>query len=170
MITPVRDFKGQKKVSKRILDFINGGEIQNLQKTETQDPYSFRCIPQVHGASLDVIDYCSEIINTEINSVTDNPLIFDEKDKIISGGNFHGQPLSLSIDFLKLSISELGNISERRTFNLMSGKRGLPMFLTDNPGIFSGLMILQYTAASLVSSNKQFSTPASIDSITSSLR
>ncbi len=168
LVSSVRNFKGQKKVSKRILDFINGGEIENLQKTETQDPYSFRCIPQVHGASLDVIDYCSEIINTEINSVTDNPLIFDEKDKIISGGNFHGQPLSLSIDFLKLSISELGNISERRTFNLMSGKRGLPIFLTVNPGIYSGLMILQYTAASLVSSNKQFSTPASIDSITSS--
>ena len=92
--------------------------------------------------------------------MTDNALIFDEKDKISSGGNFHGQPLSLSIDFLKLSISELGNISERRTFNLMSGKRGLPIFLTVNPGIYSGLMILQYTAASLVSSNKQFSTPA----------
>ncbi len=168
LVNSVRGFKGQRQVSNRILDFINGGEIENLQKTETQDPYSFRCIPQVHGASLDVIDYCSQIINTEINSVTDNPLIFDEKDKIISGGNFHGQPLSLSIDFLKLSISELGNISERRTFNLMSGKRGLPIFLTDNPGMSSGLMILQYTAASLVSSNKQFSTPASIDSITSS--
>ena len=168
LVSSVRAFKGQKQVSKRILDFIKGGEIENLQKTETQDPYSFRCIPQVHGASLDVINYCSDIINTEINSVTDNPLIFDEKEIIISGGNFHGQPLALSIDFLKLSISELGNISERRTFNLLSGKRGLPVFLTRNPGIYSGLMILQYTAASLVSSNKQFSTPASIDSITSS--
>ena len=168
LVSSVRGFKGQKQVSKRILDFIKGSEIENLQKTETQDPYSFRCIPQVHGATLDVINYCSNIINTEINSVTDNPLIFDEKEMIISGGNFHGQPLALSIDFLKLSMSELGNISERRTFNLMSGKRGLPVFLTDNPGIYSGLMILQYTAASLVSSNKQFSTPASIDSITSS--
>ena len=168
LVSSVRGYKGQKQVSKRILDFIKGGEIENLQKKETQDPYSFRCIPQVHGASLDVINYCSDIINTEINSVTDNPLIFDEKEMIISGGNFHGQPLALSIDFLKLSISELGNISERRTFNLMSGKRGLPVFLTENPGIYSGLMILQYTAASLVSSNKQFSTPASTDSITSS--
>ena len=168
LVNSVRGYKGQAKVSKRILNFIKGGDIENLQKTETQDPYSFRCIPQVHGASLDVIDYCSEIINTEINSVTDNPLIFDKQNKIISGGNFHGQPLSLSIDFLKLSISELGNISERRTFNLMSGKRGLPIFLTETPGINSGMMILQYTAASLVSSNKQFSTPASIDSITSS--
>ncbi len=168
LVSSVRGYNGQKQVSKRILDFIKGGEIENLQKKETQDPYSFRCIPQVHGASLDVINYCSEVINTEINSVTDNPLIFDEKEMIISGGNFHGQPLALSIDFLKLSISELGNISERRTFNLMSGKRGLPVFLTENPGIYSGLMILQYTAASLVSSNKQFSTPASIDSITSS--
>ena len=168
LVNSVRGYKGQAKVSKRILNFIKGGDIENLQKTETQDPYSFRCIPQVHGASLDVIDYCSEIINTEINSVTDNPLIFNKENKIISGGNFHGQPLSLSIDFLKLSISELGNISERRTFNLMSGKRGLPIFLTENPGINSGMMILQYTAASLVSSNKQFSTPASIDSITSS--
>ena len=138
LVNSVRNYKGQKKVSKRILDFIKGGEIENLQKTETQDPYSFRCIPQVHGASLDVIDYCSEIINTEINSVTDNPLIFDKQNKIISGGNFHGQPLSLSIDFLKLSISELGNISERRTFNLMSGKRGLPIFLTETQEYIQG--------------------------------
>ena len=137
-------------------------------KYEVQDPYSFRCIPQVHGATLDTINYCKKVIETEINSATDNPLIFSDEDKIISGGNFHGQPLALVIDFLKISISELGNISERRTFNLMSGKRNLPSFLTKNPGLNSGLMIIQYTAASLVSANKQFATPASVDSIPSS--
>jgi len=168
LISKIRPHKGQVDVSFRILDFIKGGDILTRIKYEVQDPYSFRCIPQVHGATLDTINYCKKVIETEINSATDNPLIFSDEDKIISGGNFHGQPLALVIDFLKISISELGNISERRTFNLMSGKRNLPSFLTKNPGLNSGLMIIQYTAASLVSANKQFATPASVDSITSS--
>ena len=128
----------------------------------------FRCVPQVHGATQETINYILQIINTEINSVTDNPIIFVKEDKIISGGNFHGQPLAYAIDFLKISISELGSISERRVFNLMSGKRGLPPFLINDPGLNSGLMILQYTSASLVSANKQLAAPSSIDSITSS--
>ena len=168
LISKIRPHKGQNDVSKRILNFLKDSHIQNSSKDDVQDPYSFRCIPQVHGATLDSVNYCSTVVETEINSVTDNPLIFPENNMIISGGNFHGQPLALVIDFLKISLSELGSISERRTFNLMSGKRNLPPFLTKKPGLNSGLMIIQYTAASLVSANKQFSTPSSIDSITSS--
>lgn len=168
LISKIRPHKGQNDVSKRILNFLKDSHIHNSSKDDVQDPYSFRCIPQVHGATLDSVNYCSTVIETEINSVTDNPLIFPENNMIISGGNFHGQPLALVIDFLKISLSELGSISERRTFNLMSGKRNLPPFLTKKPGLNSGLMIIQYTAASLVSANKQFSTPSSIDSITSS--
>ena len=168
LISQIRPQKGQIDVSKRVLKFLKGSSIGSISKEDVQDPYSFRCIPQVHGATLDSINYCSKVIEIEVNSVTDNPLIFPNENKIISGGNFHGQPLALIIDFLKISLSELGNISERRTFNLMSGKRNLPSFLTQNPGLNSGLMIIQYTAASLVSANKQFSTPSSIDSITSS--
>ena len=168
LISQIRPQKGQIDVSKRVLNFLKGSSIGLISKEDVQDPYSFRCIPQVHGATLDSINYCSKVIEIEVNSVTDNPLIFPNENKIISGGNFHGQPLALIIDFLKISLSELGNISERRTFNLMSGKRNLPSFLTKNPGLNSGLMIIQYTAASLVSANKQFSTPSSIDSITSS--
>ena len=168
LISQIRPQKGQIDVSKRVLNFLKGSSIGSISKEDVQDPYSFRCIPQVHGATLDSINYCSKVIEIEVNSVTDNPLIFPNENKIISGGNFHGQPLALIIDFLKISLSELGNISERRTFNLMSGKRNLPSFLTKNPGLNSGLMIIQYTAASLVSANKQFSTPSSIDSITSS--
>ena len=168
LISKIRPHEGQINVSKNILKNLEGGEITDLKKENVQDPYSFRCIPQVHGATLDTLKYCINIISTEINSVTDNPLIFLDDSKIISGGNFHGQPLAYAIDFLKISMSELGNISERRVFNLLSGKRNLPPFLSDDPGINSGLMILQYTSASLVSSNKQLSTPSSIDSITSS--
>ena len=133
-----------------------------------QDPYSFRCIPQVHGASKDAIDYAKRVFKTEINSVTDNPNIFRESDQIISGGNFHGQPLALALDFLAIALAELGSISERRTYQLISGSRNLPAFLVDNPGLNSGLMIPQYTAASIASQNKQLATPASIDSIVSS--
>tara|TARA_B110000211_G_scaffold54781_1_gene60742 strand:- start:836 stop:1537 length:702 start_codon:yes stop_codon:yes gene_type:complete len=139
-----------------------------MNKVHTQDPYSFRCIPQVHGASLDTICYAKNVIMNEVNSVNDNPIIFHKEDKIISGGNFHGQPLAYVLDFLKISLSELGNISERRTYNLISGQRGLPSFLVDSPGINSGFMIPQYTAASLVSLNKQLSSPSSVDSIVSS--
>jgi histidine ammonia-lyase len=133
-----------------------------------QDPYSFRCIPQVHGASKDTIDYVKKVFRTEINSVTDNPNIFVGEDLIISGGNFHGQPLALALDFLGIALSELGSISERRTYQLISGLRGLPAFLVNDPGLNSGFMIPQYTAASIASQNKQLATPASIDSIVSS--
>ena len=168
LVSKIRPYEGQVNVSQIILKYLKGGEINDLEKEGVQDPYSFRCIPQVHGATRDTINYCIKIISTEINSVTDNPLIFSNEDKIISGGNFHGQPLAFAIDFLKIAISELGSISERRVFNLMSGKRNLPSFLSDSPGLNSGLMILQYTSASLVSSNKQYANPSSTDSITSS--
>ena len=168
LVSKIRPHAGQSIVSEKVLSYLKGGHINKSKKEGVQDPYSFRCIPQVHGASIDTISYCSSVITKEINSVTDNPLIFTEEDMIISGGNFHGQPLALAIDFLKIAISELGSISERRVFNLMSGKRNLPVFLTDNAGLNSGLMILQYTSASLVSANKQLANPSSTDSITSS--
>ena len=168
LISNIRPFSGQINVSKSIIENLKGGETEKIEKNDVQDPYSFRCIPQVHGATQDTLNYVIGIINTEINSVTDNPLIFVNEDEIISGGNFHGQPLAYAIDFLKISMSELGSISERRVFNLLSGKRDLPPFLVNDPGLNSGLMILQYTSASMVSANKQLATPSSIDSITSS--
>jgi histidine ammonia-lyase len=137
-------------------------------KEHVQDPYSFRCIPQVHGASKDSINYVSSVFSAEINSVTDNPTIFPDKDLIISGGNFHGQPLALALDNMAIAAAEWGNISERRTYQLLHGKRGLPHFLVANPGLNSGFMIPQYTAASIVNQNKQLCTPASVDSIESS--
>jgi len=168
IINTTRGHYGQSVVSKRINNFSKGSKIKGNKKSNIQDPYSFRCIPQVHGASLDTIIYASKVVTTEINSVTDNPIVSVKDDKIISGGNFHGQPLAYVLDFLKISIAELGNISERRIYNLISGKRGLPVFLTQDSGLNSGFMIPQYTAANIVSINKQFATPASIDSITSS--
>ena len=168
IINNVRKHKGQSIVSNRINKFSKGSEIRKGKKPNLQDPYSFRCIPQVHGASLDTIRYASTVITDEINSVTDNPIISVKENKIISGGNFHGQPLAYILDFLKISVTEIANISERRIFNLISGKRGLPPFLTADSGFNSGFMIPQYTAASIVSINKQYATPASIDSITSS--
>ncbi len=164
----VRLHKGQLKTAKRISEFLANSEIISQQKTHVQDPYSFRCVPQVHGATKDTIDYVNTVFTTEINSVTDNPNIFVKEETIISGGNFHGQPLALALDYLKIAMAELGNISERRTFQLLLGNRGLPAFLVDNPGLNSGFMIPQYTAASIVSANKQLATPASIDSIVSS--
>lgn len=164
----IRPQGGQLKVAEHILSLLEGSELIMQFKKHVQDPYSFRCIPQVHGASADAIDYVSGIFLTEVNSVTDNPNIFPEEDMIISAGNFHGQPLALGLDFLAIALSELGNISERRTYQLISGSRELPNYLVANPGINSGLMIPQYTAASLVSQNKQLSTPASVDSIVSS--
>ena len=168
LIHYIRPHKGQIVTANRIIDFLTGSEIIEQKKSHVQDPYSFRCIPQVHGASKDAIDYARKIFKTEINSVTDNPNIFIESDQILSGGNFHGQPLALALDFLAIALSELGSISERRTFQLVSGLRNLPAFLVDNPGLNSGLMIPQYTAASIVSQNKQLATPASVDSIVSS--
>ncbi|NBL65190.1 histidine ammonia-lyase [Flavobacterium sp. NST-5] len=164
----IRPHKGQIVTAKRITEFLEGSEIISRKKQHVQDPYSFRCIPQVHGASKDTIDYVKKVFKTEINSVTDNPNVFIETDQIISGGNFHGQPLALALDFLGIALAELGNISERRTYQLISGLRGLPAFLVDNPGLNSGFMIPQYTAASIVSQNKQLATPASVDSIVSS--
>ncbi len=164
----VRPHRGQIKTAERIREFLEGSEIAQTEKDNVQDPYSFRCIPQVHGASKDTLAFVRKTVKTEINSVTDNPNIFIEADKIISGGNFHGQPLALSLDYLAIALSELANISERRTYQLVSGLRGLPNFLVENPGLNSGFMIPQYTAASIVSQNKQLSVPASVDSIVSS--
>ena len=164
----VRPHRGQVKTAERIRNFLAGSEIAESEKDNVQDPYSFRCIPQVHGASKDTLSFVRKTVKTEINSVTDNPNIFIEADKIISGGNFHGQPLALGLDYLAIALSELANISERRIYQLVSGLRGLPNFLVENPGLNSGFMIPQYTAASIVSQNKQLCTPASVDSIVSS--
>ena len=164
----IRPHKGQIKTASRVKEFLEGSEIIEQEKVHVQDPYSFRCIPQVHGASKDAFDYVKKVFKTEINSVTDNPNIFIESDQIISGGNFHGQPLALALDFMAIALAELGSISERRTYQLVSGLRNLPAFLVDNPGLNSGFMIPQYTAASIVSQNKQLATPSSVDSIVSS--
>ncbi|MEE1900079.1 histidine ammonia-lyase [Flavobacterium rakeshii] len=168
LIHMVRPHKGQIVTAQRFNQLLEDSEIIAHPKQHVQDPYSFRCIPQVHGATKDTIDYVKKVFRTEINSVTDNPNIFIDSDQIISGGNFHGQPLALTLDFLGIALSELGSISERRTYQLISGLRGLPPFLVANPGLNSGFMIPQYTAASIVSQNKQLCTPASADSIVSS--
>ena len=164
----IRPHRGQIKTAERILGLLDGSEIGTSKNKSVQDPYSFRCVPQVHGATKDTILFVTKTIKTEINSVTDNPIIFIEEDKIISGGNFHGQPLALSLDFLGIAMAELGSISERRTYQLIAGLRELPSFLVKKPGLNSGFMIPQYTAASIVSQNKQLATPASVDSIVSS--
>jgi histidine ammonia-lyase len=168
LVHQVRPHKGQMKVAEEIRNLLRGSAIAEQPKKHVQDPYSFRCMPQVHGATADTIDFVTTNFLVEINSVSDNPNIFPEEDKIISAGNFHGQPLALSLDFLAIAVAELGSISERRTYQLISGSRDLPNYLVANPGINSGLMIPQYTAASLVSQNKQLCTPASVDSIVSS--
>lgn len=164
----IRPHKGQVETARRILELLKDSEIQGIQKEQVQDPYSFRCMPQVHGATKDVIDNVRHVVETEINSVTDNPIVFHDEDAIMSGGNFHGQPLALNLDFLAIAMSELANISERRTYLLISGQRGLPPFLAPDAGLNSGFMIAQYTAAAIVSQNKQLCTPASVDSIVSS--
>jgi histidine ammonia-lyase len=168
LIHYIRPHSGQIATAKRVKDFLEGSQIIEQPKVHVQDPYSFRCIPQVHGASKDAFDYVKKVFKTEINSVTDNPNIFVESDQIISGGNFHGQPLALALDFMAIALAELGSISERRTYQLISGSRNLPAFLVDNPGLNSGFMIPQYTAASIASQNKQLATPSSVDSIVSS--
>ena len=168
LIHYVRPHKGQIITAEFFNDILQGSQIIAQPKNHVQDPYSFRCIPQVHGASKDTIDYVNRVFKTEINSVTDNPNIFFKEDVIVSGGNFHGQPLALALDFLSIALAELGSISERRTYQLISGTRGLPAFLVSNPGLNSGMMIPQYTAASIVSQNKQLATPSSVDSIVSS--
>jgi histidine ammonia-lyase len=168
LVQEVRPHPGQKAVAAEMLQLLRGSRIAAQSKKHVQDPYSFRCIPQVHGATHDTIDYVTGTVLTEVNSVTDNPIVFPAADQIISAGNFHGQPLALAMDFLAIALAELGSISERRTFQLISGARDLPNYLIADPGINSGLMIPQYTAASLVSQNKQLATPASVDSIVSS--
>ena len=164
----VRPHKGQQKTAARFRELLEGSELIMAEKTHVQDPYSFRCIPQVHGATKDTIDYVRSVIETEINSVTDNPTVFPDEDLIISAGNFHGQPIALPMDMLTLALSELASISERRIYRLISGQRGLPSFLVAKPGLNSGFMIPQYTAASIVSQSKGLCFPASADSIPSS--
>lgn len=164
----IRAHEGQITTAQHIRELLADSEIIKQPKTQVQDPYAFRCIPQVHGASYDTITYVSSVLEREMNAVTDNPNVFVDDDVIISGGNFHGQPLALVLDFLAIAVAELGSISERRTYQLISGLRNLPAFLTPEPGLNSGFMIPQYTAASIVSQNKQLCTPASVDSIVSS--
>jgi len=164
----VRPHQGQIETAQRMLQLLQDSALQALPKQQVQDPYSFRCIPQVHGATADVVRTVTQVVETEINSVTDNPIVFHDEDAILSGGNFHGQPLALHMDFLAIALAELANISERRTYLLISGQRELPAFLAPDAGVNSGFMIAQYTAAAIVSQNKQLCTPASVDSIVSS--
>lgn len=167
-VNEIRQQKGQIETAQEMRNILEGSALIARYKSHVQDPYSFRCIPQVHGASKDAIDYCAQIIEREINAVTDNPTVFMEEDDVVSAGNFHGQPLAITMDFLAIAMAEMGSISERRVYKLISGTRGLPAFLVANPGLNSGFMIPQYAAASVVSQNKQLCTPASIDTIDSS--
>ena len=164
----VRPHQGQLDTAAHMMELLEGSEIAATPKDYVQDPYSFRCIPQVHGAAKDTIAYVKSVIDTEINSATDNPTVCPDDDLIISAGYFHGEPIALPMDFLSIGLSELANISERRIYKLVSGTRGLPSFLVAKPGLNSGFMIAQYTAASVVSLSKSLATPSSIDSIPSS--
>lgn len=164
----VRPHKGQIETAARFRELLEGSELISSFKAHVQDPYSFRCIPQVHGASKDTIRYVKTVIETEINSATDNPTVFPDEDLIVSAGNFHGQPIAIPMDMLAIALAELANISERRTYKLISGQRNLPSFLVAKPGLNSGFMIPQYTAASIVSQSKGLCWPASADSIPSS--
>jgi len=167
-VNEIRNQLGQIVTAEVFRNILNGSEIIAQTKEHVQDPYSFRCIPQVHGASKDTIAHVKAIVEREINAVTDNPTIFPETGEIVSAGNFHGQPLAIVADLLAIGLAELGSISERRTYQLIGGNRKLPAFLVKNPGLNSGFMIPQYAAASVVSQNKQLCTPASVDSIESS--
>jgi len=167
-IQRIRPHKGQSETAANFRNILKDSEMQQKHKKHIQDPYSFRCIPQVHGAVRDAVRYAASVFETEMNSVTDNPTVFIDDDLIVSGGNFHGEPLALALDFLAMAMNELGSISERRIYRLISGERGLPAFLVANPGLNSGFMIPQYAAASIVSQSKQLCTPASVDSIPSS--
>ncbi len=164
----VRPHAGQIETAKRVREMLEGSQIIAQPKKHVQDPYSFRCVPQVHGASKDAIAHVASVITTEINSATDNPTVFPDLDMVISAGNFHGQPLAINLDYLAIAVAELGSISERRTYQLIGAKRDLPSFLVAKPGLNSGFMIPQYTAASVVSQSKQLCTPASVDTIDSS--
>ena len=164
----LRPHRGQITTGKRFMEILEGSELIRRPKEHVQDPYSFRCIPQVHGAVKDNIMYVESVIENEINSATDNPNIFPDEDMVISAGNFHGEPIAIPMDALSIAMSELASISERRTYQLIHGLRGLPKYLVANPGLNSGFMIPQYTAASIVSQNKGLCWPASCDSIPSS--
>ena len=164
----VRPHKGQLETAEAVRNNLEGSELIKRHKEHVQDPYSFRCAPQVHGAAKDTIRYVASVVETEINSTTDNPIVLPDEDMVISGGHFHGEPLAMVLDFLAIAVAELGAISERRTYQLIDAKRGLPSFLVAKPGLNSGFMIPQYAAASIVSQSKQLCTPASVDSITSS--
>jgi len=167
-VNEIRKQKGQIETARIFRELLHGSQIVAQHKEHVQDPYSFRCIPQVHGASKDTLDHCAAIVEREVNAVTDNPTVFPDEDDVVSAGNFHGQPLALIMDFLAIALAEMGSISERRVYKLISGTRGLPAFLVANPGLNSGFMIPQYTCASIVSQNKQLCTPASVDTIDSS--
>ena len=167
-IQQVRPHAGQIETAAVYRRILAGSEIIERPKEHVQDPYSFRCIPQVHGAVKDALVHCTTVIHTEINSVTDNPTVFPDDDLVVSGGNFHGEPLALVFDYMGVALHELGNISERRVAQLILGQRGLPEFLVSKPGLNSGFMIPQYAAASMVSQNKMYAWPASCDSIVSS--
>ena len=164
----VRPHAGQIETARRVREMLEGSQIIAQHKKHVQDPYSFRCVPQVHGASKDAIAHVANVITTEINSATDNPTVFPDLDMVISAGNFHGQPLAINLDYLAIAVAELGSISERRTYQLIGAKRELPSFLVAKPGLNSGFMIPQYAAASVVSQSKQLCTPASVDTIDSS--
>ncbi len=164
----VRAHEGQVKTAQKMNELLEGSQLILQEKVNVQDPYSFRCIPQVHGASKETISFAEGVFNKEINSVTDNPTIFPDEDLIVSAGNFHGQPLALAADYLCIALSELGSISERRTYKLIGGTRGLPSFLVAKPGLNSGFMIVQYAIASVASKNKTLCTPSSVDTIDSS--
>ena len=163
----VRPHNGQLETAARMKEMLEGSQLIVNSKAHVQDPYSFRCVPQVHGAVKDTLRYVKSVIDIEINSATDNPTVCPDEDIIVSAGNFHGEPIALPIDFLSIAMSELANISERRIYRLVSGTRGLPSFLVANPGVNSGFMITQYTAASCVSLNKSLAMPSSVDSIPS---
>lgn len=164
----VRPHKGQLETAAAVRRYTDGSDIIKRHKEHVQDPYSFRCAPQVHGAAKDTIRYVASVIETEINSTTDNPIVLPDEDLVISGGHFHGEPLAMALDFLAIAVAELGSISERRCYQLIDAKRGLPSFLVAKPGLNSGFMIPQYAAAAIVSQTKQYCTPASVDSIPSS--
>lgn len=164
----IRSHKGQIETAKNICNLLKGSKLIQMKKQHVQDPYSFRCVPQVHGAVKDAMEYVRQVVEVEINSATDNPNVFPDEDMIISAGNFHGEPIAIPMDTLAIAMSELASISERRIYRLIAGQRGLPNFLVAKPGLNSGFMIPQYTAASIVSQNKGLCMPASVDSIPSS--
>lgn len=164
----VRPHKGQMTTAGNIRRLLEGSQLIRRHKEHVQDPYSFRCVPQIHGASKDAIEYVRGVFMTEVNSTTDNPTVLPDEDMIVSAGNFHGQPLAIALDFLAIALAELGSVSERRTYQMISGRRGLPPFLVARPGLNSGFMIPQYVAASVVSQNKQLCTPCVVDTIDSS--